>query len=514
MKKKVYLIINEKEVQNKYSNVLSHFDRKEIIKLVDNSNEREVFICIQDKNIDEILCFAKEQNYNIINKGRTIILNKCFQDTGYTIYGENIAHEAINKFAADDGYRYFFLCDDGKIRSKTILDGTYINSDDKNYCIEKAELISYSKYESGDKGRYCLTQWVNKLSLVSVEDESKITYKDIPVRKIFKENSFTKKTGFMIIKSSNEELFPCVTFKSEGQCKKPKNIGEKLFQYDDPTFTTPLCKMMRQFIIEGTELFNAIEAIIKGSNFEEEKPLNFESELPEENSILSIIGRKERETYVSSLIAYLFQCAPKVLEKFLDCKLGNYSIYREEKNVDILVREENKIIVIENKINASVNEEEKKDWDKLINSKEKNEVLINKINKLIPDDRKPSQLQKYYKLACYYACLQGLDIQNVQCFLLCPEYKKTHYDVARNKYAAGDKYVIKSYKELYDAIIDINLSGLPEFKKEIAHDIKRTISGFTQNQNTYYMDMVCGRFARRVELLSEIKEKYEKYIEN
>lgn len=514
MKKKVYLVVNDKEGLNKYSKVLSFFDKNEIIKMVEDSNEREVFICIQDNNIDEIIGFAKEQKYSIINKGRTIILNKCFQNTGYTIYGENIAHEAINKFVSDDGSRYFFLCDDGKIRSKTILDGTYINSDDKNYCIEKVELLSYSKYESGDKGRYCLTQWVDKLSLVSLENEGKITYKDIPVRKIFKENSFTKKTGFMIVQSSNEEDFPCITFKSEGQCKKPANIGEKLFQYDDPVFTTPLCKMMRQFIIEGTELFKAIEEIIKDSNFVNETPLSFESEFPEENSILSIIGRKERETYLSSLIAYLFQCAPKVVENFINCKLGDYTIYREEKNVDILIRGENKIIIIENKINAAINEGEKKEWYELINSKEKKADLIEEINNLIPDDLKSSQLQKYYKLACYYARLQNLDIQDVQCFLLCPEYKKSHYDVVKEQYAAGVKYTVKSYKNLYEAITEFNLSGLNEFKKEIAHDIKRTIFGFIQNQNTHYMDMVCGRFARKVIFLSEIKEKYKRNFEN
>ena len=133
---------------------------------------------------------------------------------------------------------------------------------------------------------------------------------------------------------------------------------------------------------------------------------------------------------------------------------------------------------------------------------------------MIPDDLKSSQLQKYYKLACYYARLQNLDIQDVQCFLLCPEYKKSYYDITKEQYAAGDKYTVKSYKELYEAITELNLNGLSEFKKEIAHDIKRTIAGFTQNQNTYYMDMVCGRFARRVLYLSEIKEKYKRHFEN
>ena len=37
--------------------------------------------------------------------------------TKYTLFGNNISHEAINKFEADDGKRYFFLCDDGKISS-------------------------------------------------------------------------------------------------------------------------------------------------------------------------------------------------------------------------------------------------------------------------------------------------------------------------------------------------------------------------------------------------------------
>jgi len=131
--------------------------------------------------------------------------------TKYTLFGNNISHEAINKFEADDGKRYFFLCDDGKISSE----GDYItpSSNYKKFLINNAVLVSFSEYEAGKKKRYAFIQKAEQLSLVSSAEEEPVTYGGIKVKNIFKTNKFSKGKGIEgRDNTAKEDDFPCITF--------------------------------------------------------------------------------------------------------------------------------------------------------------------------------------------------------------------------------------------------------------------------------------------------------------
>ena len=294
----------------------------------------------------------------------------------------------------------------------------------------------------------------------------------------------------------------------------PEVIGsdETLFTYDDINQNTKNCEQlskssMKQYVFEGTTLFKNIESKLSNIRWTNEEPYNIESSYIEEDSVLSIIGKERRETYLSSLLAYALQQSGEILEGLIGCKVDEYKVYREADNVDILIRGEKDIIIIENKIDAGINDGEKKRWEQFISEEDKKEDIIKEISAKYAssDEQKESQLQKYYNLALYYAKLNNLSEDRIRCYILCPEYKSDFYNNEKERYAAGKEYKVISYKKLYDAINDTAIASLTEDKKEIIKDLKRTIKRYTIKQNDYYIEKICGKFAERVKRLKEEK---------
>lgn len=501
--KKIYLVINSKE---DYENVIFKDNKEEIkaevLEIVKNKSlgNEDLYVQIKsDKVIDDVIDIAEKNGFDVINHGKTYILNKCFQDTAYAQYGENICHEAINRFLSDNNKRYFFLCSNGKINSKIWNDKEWVftgqNKTERLFLLENAQLISYSKYETGNKNKYAIIQKVEKLKLVEKNEE--ITYNGVNINNVFEENSFSKKSKMNgQEESTNESDFPSATFLGE-EVKRPKTIGEKLFSYEDDGLEKLGHSTMRQFVFEGTTLYNKIEELLQsGDKWEDDEPIPFDKDCEEQDSVLGVIGKQERETYLSSLIAYAFKNSPSVLNDFLGENITKpYYVYREEKNVDILIRSKDKIIIIENKIEAGFSEGEK-NWSDFIAKKEKDENTIKEVDSERYEGKK-SQLEKYYRLAKYYAKIQGLSDNAIKCYLLCPEYKKTFYENHKKQYAAGGKYEVVSYKKLLESL-EKREDSLKEDKKRIIDDLKCAIKMYTFNQNTYYMEQACNRFLMKI----------------
>lgn len=512
--KKLCLIINcQGEPKGVNYKEIDEFSNEKIEEMVSQTQSDEIYIKINSGNIDDVLSYAKNhKNVTVVNYGRTYILNKCFMGTKYTLFGNNVSHEAINKFKADNGERYFFLCDDGKINHS----GNYIISNSgytKKFLLEEAQMVAFSEYEHGTKKQYAFIQLVEKINKLDI-DEEKISYGGIKVKDIFWNNGFNKGAALKTFAVQGEkDKFPCVTFKGE-HIVVPKVIGsdKTLFTYDDINPDKPNCEQlskssMKQYVFEGTTLFKNIEVKLRNISWTNEKPYNIESSYIEEDSVLSIIGKERRETYLSSLFAYALQQSGEILKGLIKRKVDEYKVYREADNVDILIRGEKDIIIIENKIDAGINDGEKKQWEQFISEEDKKEDIIKNISAQYArsEEQKESQLQKYYNLALYYATLNNLSEDRIRCYILCPEYKSDFYNKEKERYVAGEKYAVISYKKLYDAIDDTAIASLTEDKKEIIKDLKRTIKRYTIKQNDYYIEKICGRFAERIKRLKEEK---------
>ena len=156
-------------------------------------------------------------------------------------------------------------------------------------------------------------------------------------------------------------------------------------------------------------------------------------ELPIEMPYAIITGRVSLELSMSNLIAYYLGRDTQLLKEFFNNCLNitpdkdeNFEIVRErEKNIDILLKSKNRIVVIENKIDSDINNQK---------------IAIN--------GEKESQLSKYYE----YVENQYGD-KDRKYFLLVPEYSKIDREYLKD-FKNGDKYNIITYSHLYKTIKD------------------------------------------------------------
>lgn len=129
----------------------------------------------------------------------------------------------------------------------------------------------------------------------------------------------------------------------------------------------------------------------------------------------------------SNAFAYFINRYPHLFQNFIkeqyERGIGDIvSIHREEHNIDILVRTESELIVIENKIKSHIN---------------------GRVFDRHSDEGNRTQLEKYYKYGTGKA-----DEENREALfcLLTPNYN----DIDLTKYICGDKYQKIYYRAVYD----------------------------------------------------------------
>lgn len=220
------------------------------------------------------------------------------------------------------------------------------------------------------------------------------------------------------------------------------------------------------------------------------------------DSILGIIGREKKENYYSDLFAYLFSKYPSALNAFLGkagvehrVDPGFYVVEREAKNMDILIKNNKKnnqfLVLIENKVLATFNFDEKKKWDECISSdsRKKHKTTIDELKEKDTEYRKSiakekgnkdSQLSKYYLLARYIAKINGFpDDEHVNCLIICPEAYVKAYDSKKGDFAYGERYKVCSYKVIDEAIaiegkrIDETIKKKTDDERELAEKKKQ-----------------------------------------
>ena len=150
-----------------------------------------------------------------------------------------------------------------------------------------------------------------------------------------------------------------------------------------------------------------------------------------------ICGISHNELAFSNAIAYFFEKYPHHISGFMRTiglsfdAFNGIKIYREKRNIDLLLTNGNKSIVIENKITSGINGIDRHDPSK-------------------------SQLKKYYDI------LHNDDLKekfpNPMFFVLTPNYN----DIDLSQYAGGEHYTKLLYSQLFDY-----LKEQPEYKSDI-----------------------------------------------
>ena len=445
---------------------------------------------------------------------------------------KNIGHENINFFkptGCDDKWLLWFNCDG--IVSKTIL------QDDGNINI----LMVTNFANEADKFRVLAfaknCHIINGVTTPSQSNQAKksrfdafnnqfenVSYGNVLLRDIFANNTYQGKpdsenTLASFWTDTNSIFVPedeniTIRIKKESTADINQNMAnEKMRMYieDDDSFD----KLIKRISWIGYDNLN---------NCLPHFPLDI-TKYEVEETLFTATRNEKDELTLSNIISYSLSKSPALLQKMIstlipgaNAKSAEYVIKREDKHVDLTILLPDKTIIIENKIDSTI-EEYKNDKTELkekilkafnkeykppkknpkrkdaleryqerLNQYEKITKKINEYISQINDDDKLCQLTKYYIQSKIDAELSNRASLPIYYFFLVPNYTANKFTVDNNKvfgYAFSDEYKMIKYSDLYDIFEKVTEYPyrddiLKEFKL-----LKSSHDNYEQNRQIY-----------------------------
>ena len=397
--------------------------------------------------------------------GDEIVINRMYNGN---YLNDNLGHEIINLYKSDNGQNYIYLNSLGTFSKEhankvgSILLVRTIPNKKTLEIIGKAEGIT-DVYKNGNSSK----------EQIDYIKKNKIYYGGVRLDLLFSKNKL------------QQDIF--ITFKAE-TVVRPKvatyiKFGDKDEIIDNSnniilTENKQAKTSLKQYITLETKsdykiLFNYIK---------NENNWNGYSEFIEEeqidkspDNIFKICGIEDSELAFSNAIGYFFKKYPLLLKGFLN-KVGyeftpseTIEIVREkENNIDLLIKDKNDIILIENKIKSNVNG-----------------IIFSKN----AQGTEYSQLEKYYT----YVTKQYPN-KRIKCFILTPDYN----DINLSPYKASENYSKIYYSQLYDYLNSIKTED--KYLKEFIYAIKKHTKKY---DNNLYYEMK----RRFFEFINELREK-------
>ncbi len=387
---------------------------------------------------------------------REIIINKMYVG-GYLLEGDNIGHEIINLYKADDGKNYIYLNSQGTIELShgsnriTVLMVRKFAS--KIYKIlAKAEgitILDFANSKLPRKERY------------EGQDALGLAYGGVSLVDLFNENSFRG--------SLEDEKNAYATFVAD-RVIKPKN---QIYITDDESVSGEYTffirtnkgfgkQTLREFYHENEkpDSFTDLNRIIENCELWEDNDTTQKvSDLPEIRvdpylNFLKIIRQEDNELVFSNMLSYFFNINREAFSRFAHEVLSidihtDFIIEREKKNIDLLISDEKNVVVIENKIKSSIN-----------GISERHDIY---------SDQVQSQLKIYYQ---FVTTDDEYCNKSVSCFIFSPNYNR----IDLSKFSCGEKYTVVYYREIYNFFVEnSNLyDGVPYFTDFINAMYKHT----------------------------------------
>lgn len=386
---------------------------------------------------DETIAPAEYKQKIAINTtpmSREIIINKMYVGA-YLSEGDNIGHEIINLYKADDGKNYIYLNSQGTIELAhgqnkiTVLLVRKFAA--KTYKIlAKAEDVTIL-----DLANSKLTREERYRGQV----ELGLTYGGISLVDLFNENSYHG--------SLEEEKNAYTTFVAD-KVVKPKNqiyITDDESASGDNIFFIRTNKgfgkqTLREFYNENEKPFSFtdLNQIIENRElWEEVNSTQAISELPELQkdpyfNFLKIIRQEDNELAFSNMFAHFFIINREAFSRFASDVLHiemqtDFTIEREKKNIDLIIFDKNNVVVIENKIKSNIN-----------GIDDRHDIY---------SDLVQSQLKKYYQ---FIMTDDEYCKKTARCFIFSPNYNR----IELSKFSYGEKYTVVYYREIYNFFIE------------------------------------------------------------
>ena len=316
--------------------------------------------------------------------------------------GDNIGHEIINLFKADDGNNYIYLCKDGRYTRKDLP--KYVIQV-RHHCTRTLEVISIAEIESK----------------ITKQEIDNIKYGGVTIVDIFKENEEQGTDTYITFKATNV-IKPTpdqpVYIAYEGNrvkvnistpfIKPTIILNEKVVVNGKEKYNFDVCEALRNYIYynenQDSDYFK-LNSLIKNafSNNIDWQPVSEQLGLTVKDSSKiyatpgDIYGINNLELPYSNAFKFFIEKYPQLLSGIFG-KICSYfdmhrnyqitRIEREWRNIDILIEVDNKlVIVIENKIFSD------------LNGKKENEITqLDKYERIITKEDKYNAYNKIFIL--------------------------------------------------------------------------------------------------------------------
>ncbi|WP_033379045.1 PD-(D/E)XK nuclease family protein [Mesomycoplasma moatsii] len=386
----------------------------------------------------------------------------------------NLGHELKNFIVSDEGIRYVYVNPWGRINKEKSKNIEYIIHIIENSNIRQNmfEIVAISEIDKNSNHIIKKDPQFQKIDFHKIFDV------------LFYENSKTKNENFNISFIANNFYIPKKDKRIYIEIKKEKSNIELInknevvlsmnFNFGRSLFSYP--KNNDEIILEN--FFKQLDIW-----FDLSKTNNSYKTIPKELPFCVISGRVSLELSVSNLLAYFLERDQNLLNKFLKDFLNinideeeKFEIKREEKNIDILIISQRRIIVIENKIYSHIN-----------GIKNKNESQLNRYFEYVNSDKKYKDLEKHF-------------------YLLIPEYSSIEKEFITNlKY--GKEYMIVYYKNFYEILKSHQYlkSKNDDYQKFIFNEFRQNIKylTWTKAQQVQYTSFI--KLKQKIEFLKQDK---------
>ena len=360
-----------------------------------------------------------------VNNG-AIILNKMYVGS---YLQNNIGHEVINLFKADNGNNYIYVNKDGKTSQENNKAVLLVRNVEEGVVevIAKADVLEnvyqVCKDKDDDEARKKVKKYI---------DDNNITYGGVKLYELWKDDLYPYVITFRVdLRMVKEPFYLIEPVENKDKTKNPRY--ENHIFLPEKHFKSQSLKIYYTKK-EQPQAYNELERLLEDSSYWEtenttQKPnVDEYGALKAHDNILSVIKKEYDELVFSNLLAYFFEKDKHLFSKFADEVLGiqdfsnQFNIVRESNNnIDLWIESDKHILVIENKIKSKINGER--------HDLESEEIQ--------------SQLKKYYDYAADQASKEA---KQFKCFIISPDYNRL--DIS--KYEAGTNYTIIPYSKIYD----------------------------------------------------------------
>lgn len=408
-----------------------------------------------------------------------IVLNKMFVGD-YCL--ENIGHEIINMFQADNGHYYVYLNSTGDFAR------------DKQGKVENVLLTRNCPIPNTVQiiGKAKVTKEIydpaNPLDQKRDPQVKGIRYGGANIVSLFNANSKGQKiyVTYEVDEIVEPENGLYISFDIPDASEGRKDV---LF-INKGSKGAPAVKMARaslkQYIdeVEHKTAHEVLQAAIDDKNLWKTQPVgkvDAAEAVVRKDNFFRICRIENNELAFSNAFAYLFDRYRKQFCYFAKKELGvslseNFEMFREKWNIDILIVDGSNVVVIENKVLSHING-----------------LWFNR-----DADQEESQLKKYYDIVTGKEKRFNPDKEYSKLkphfFIFAPD----HNNIDLSKYLQGDMYSIKKYSAIKD-FVDVLAEN-----DDFAQQLSEAMIPHTQTSFDFYTDMK-QRFMNECKRNSSIK---------